>query len=178
MPNRKLSRREAIKLLGVATGATVLANLPSKWSTPELAQGVLPAHAQTSSLGLLIESCNFTLDIITGAWSSAPFVVPVANIPPIPPATGMRFTITFVNTHFEFGTDPQSPNPYVNSWVLDPATGTIIHINNSNGALVTAGRMLPNAMALSGSVTILWEFADPSFGSGSCSRTAEWVIAG
>ena len=46
----KISRRDAIKLIGAATGATVLANLPSKWSKPELTGGVLPAHAQTSCL--------------------------------------------------------------------------------------------------------------------------------
>ena len=50
MPPKKLSRRDAIKLLGAATGAAMLANLPSKWSKPELASGVLPAHAQTSGL--------------------------------------------------------------------------------------------------------------------------------
>ncbi|MCL4528127.1 MAG: Hint domain-containing protein [Chloroflexi bacterium] len=45
---KKLSRRDALKIIGAAAGATVLANLPSKWSKPELAAGVLPAHAQTS----------------------------------------------------------------------------------------------------------------------------------
>lgn len=45
---KKLSRRDAIKLLGAAAGATLLANLPSKWSKPSLTSGVLPAHAQTS----------------------------------------------------------------------------------------------------------------------------------
>ena len=45
---KKLSRREAIKLLGTATGASLLANLPSKWSRPELSGGFIPAHAQTS----------------------------------------------------------------------------------------------------------------------------------
>ncbi len=45
---KKLSRRDALKIIGAAAGATVLANLPSKWSKPELATGVLPAHAQTS----------------------------------------------------------------------------------------------------------------------------------
>ena len=44
----KLSRREAIKILGAAAGASVLANIPAKWSTPQLTKGVLPAHAQTS----------------------------------------------------------------------------------------------------------------------------------
>lgn len=52
---KKLSRRDAIKLLGVATGATLLANLPSKWSKPELVSGVLPAHAQTSCIAVFYE---------------------------------------------------------------------------------------------------------------------------
>ena len=45
---KQLTRRDALKMLGAAVGAAALANLPSKWSTPELAKGVLPAHAQVS----------------------------------------------------------------------------------------------------------------------------------
>ena len=45
---KKLNRRDAMKTLGAIAGASVLANLPNKWSKPELAAGVLPAHAQTS----------------------------------------------------------------------------------------------------------------------------------
>ena len=48
MTKNKITRREALKLLGAATSASLLANLPSKWSKPELTNGVLPAHAQTS----------------------------------------------------------------------------------------------------------------------------------
>ena len=47
--NKKLSRRDAIKLLGAAAGAAALANLPAKWSKPELVSGVLPAHAQSTA---------------------------------------------------------------------------------------------------------------------------------
>jgi len=46
---KKISRRDAIKVLGAATGASLLANLPAKWSKPELTGAVLPAHAQTSN---------------------------------------------------------------------------------------------------------------------------------
>ena len=53
--HKKLSRRDTIKLLGAAAGAAALANLPSKWSKPELVSGVLPAHAQTSCLGIAVE---------------------------------------------------------------------------------------------------------------------------
>lgn len=48
-PQPKLSRRDALKILAAATGAIALANIPSKWKKPELAAGVLPAHAQTST---------------------------------------------------------------------------------------------------------------------------------
>ena len=51
--NKKLSRRDAIKLLGATAGATVLANLPSKWSKPEIVSGVLPAHAQSTGTPVL-----------------------------------------------------------------------------------------------------------------------------
>ena len=47
--NKKFSRRDAIKLLGAAAGAAALANLPSKWSKPEVISGVLPAHAQSTA---------------------------------------------------------------------------------------------------------------------------------
>ena len=48
--NKNLSRRDALKVLGAAAGAVALANLPEKWSSPELESGVLPAHAQTSDI--------------------------------------------------------------------------------------------------------------------------------
>ena len=51
MTEKKLSRRDAIKLIGTAVSATALANLPSKWSKPKLSGGVLPAHAQISCAG-------------------------------------------------------------------------------------------------------------------------------
>ena len=54
----KLNRRDAIKVLGAA-GASVLANIPAKWSKPELAGGNLPAHAQTSG-------CGYSMDFYAG----------------------------------------------------------------------------------------------------------------
>jgi hypothetical protein len=68
---KKISRRDAIKLLGATAGATVLANLPTQWSKPELTAGLLPAHAQTSTvqnvgctgLGLTITLSLFLGDV-------------------------------------------------------------------------------------------------------------------
>lgn len=47
--SKQISRRDALKILAAAAGASVLANLPSRWTTPKLVAGVLPAHAQTSA---------------------------------------------------------------------------------------------------------------------------------
>jgi len=46
--NKKINRRDAIKLISAAAGASVVANLPSKWSKPELASAAMPVHAQAS----------------------------------------------------------------------------------------------------------------------------------
>ena len=58
MSRKTISRRDAIKLLGAATGAALLANIPSKWSKPELTSGVLPAHAQASCGPLTFTSAS------------------------------------------------------------------------------------------------------------------------
>ena len=73
--NKNINRRDAIKLLGAAAGASALANLPAKWSKPELAGGALPAHAQTSgcpagSSTLLVEVLAFSSGIIVGSGFS------------------------------------------------------------------------------------------------------------
>lgn len=63
--NKKLSRRDAFKVLGAALGATVLANLPSKWSKPEVVSGVLPVHAQSTTAPTLptVQTISMILDI-------------------------------------------------------------------------------------------------------------------
>lgn len=163
--NKKLSRRDAIKLLGAATGATLLANLPSNWSKPELVSGVLPAHAQTSSLGLTILNCDFTFDIISGDWHSDIFVGPT----PLPQPMIMQYTITFINTHLSSGSEPQSP--YVSNTSVSQGSGI-----GGNADSAVLGQVIPNSGQTSGSVTILWEFTSPFFGSGTCSQTANWSI--
>ncbi|MCJ7433012.1 MAG: hypothetical protein MUO77_05945, partial [Anaerolineales bacterium] len=55
---KKISRRDAIKILGAVAGASVLVNLPNKWSKPFLSSGVLPAHAQTSAPAIASLTCN------------------------------------------------------------------------------------------------------------------------
>ena len=82
--NNKLTRRDAIKLLGVAVGASVLANLPSKWSKPTLTAGVLPSHARSSCTALTIEvdSSNEVVSMfIDPNITTAPDVFPPVQIP-------------------------------------------------------------------------------------------------
>ena len=69
--NKKLNRRDAIKLLGAATGASVLANLPAKWSKPSVQSGVLPVHAQSSCIALKLEIiASNTPPTTTGGYAS------------------------------------------------------------------------------------------------------------
>lgn len=170
----KISRREAIKLLGAAAGASVLANLPSKWSKPELTGSTLPAHAQTSS-SLEIVGCEFTLDIGSGVWASTPRIqTTVVGAPlPLPGFTVAQYTFTFVNTHFTNPlTDPQSPNPFVGNWTIDPATGETVYVNSGN-TLAAGGPMAADAGQASGSVTVLWE---SPYATGTCEKTVNWGI--
>lgn len=73
--NKELNRRDSIKLLGTAAGATVLMNLPSKWSTPSVQSGVLPVHAQSSCVALQLEILESntppgtTLNYVSNFWS-------------------------------------------------------------------------------------------------------------
>lgn len=63
----KVSRRDAIKLLGAAAGAAMLANVPTKWSKPSLMSGVLPAHAQTSCFSLVVDVVSATTNTFVGS---------------------------------------------------------------------------------------------------------------
>src|SRR5688572_15131535 len=170
---RKLSRRDAIKLLGAATGAAVLSNLPAKWDTPEAVSGVLPAHAQTSTSGpaLSILSCDLNVDLSTGAWSSTVFTGPV-------PFTGnpvVQYTLTFVNMFFiNNAPGPQIPNPVISNRSLDlNGQETIDHTQTGFQGL---DPLAVDPQATSGSFTVLWEFLNPSMGSGTCSQTFNWSL--
>lgn len=56
--SQKLSRRELLKVLAVATGAAAISTIPSKWKTPIVEIGALPAHAQGSQRGSIQVTIN------------------------------------------------------------------------------------------------------------------------
>ena len=83
----KLSRREAIKILGTATGASLLANIPAKWSRPEVTGSPLPAFAQTSGNRFIASCADFNdppHDVLLNTFAHVIFTAvgpPNTNIP-------------------------------------------------------------------------------------------------
>ena len=150
---KKISRRDAIKLLGAVTGATVLANLPSKWSTPEIAQGVLPAHAQTSSV-LYSLACDSDMPFDPQSGALQDFGVTVSPTPA--PSVTLQYLIT----------------PNNGEAVISPVTnpGTVIINGPSNSATLSVSF---GSNASLGSFTVTWSFVNPAQG-GSCSQTNAW----
>lgn len=116
--SKRLSRRDALKLIGAATGAAVLANLPSKWTKPELVNGVLPAHAQTSGFSIIgclvitaLPQCTSPNNLVLSAQ---------VQISPPTPGISMHYRISKSGTPF-------SP--------VDPVEGDVL-TNNSGIAIV------------------------------------------
>lgn len=161
--SRKLSRRDAIKLLGAATGATLLANLPSKWSTPELASGVLPAHAQTSMLHTL--TCTSLLNAGSVGAPTNFSLISVINITPAANAISMDYQISLNTTS---GTASlQSSYPMPSASVGTGPGGQI----NLPFVVVTAPNISGTA---AGTLTITWGFTNSAEGIGTCDQQFNW----
>jgi hypothetical protein len=146
-PPTKLSRRDAIKLLGAAAGASVLANLPSKWSTPQLAAGVLPAHAQTSELHSL--SCDDLLQTL----NSGTLVTGAVHVSPVASGILLHYHIVLTNL-----TTVHSLNGNVPT---DAAGQALVDLD----VLFAPGT--PHT------VDIAWSFVNPSDGTSTCSTSLD-----
>ena len=141
-PQLKVSRRDAVKILAAAVGATALSNLPGKWTKPSLNVGILPAHALTSGHTLTVgadQIDNFCL-------STA--LVSTVTISPADPGILMKYTII--------------PDPSIT--ISSPLTGTAL-TNSSGVASVTFTAVTSAVFAVT--VGVKWEFANPSDGTGS-----------
>jgi hypothetical protein len=99
MTEKKLSRRDAIKMLGVAAGAAALAGLPSKWNTPEVVAGALPAHARASYV------CPKSDTLSLGSFSTWD-----AGLGDLPASTVVNYTVSWTGT----GTMGGNPSPLSN----------------------------------------------------------------
>jgi hypothetical protein len=157
-PNpKKISRRDAIKLLGAVTGATVLANLPSKWKTPEITKGVLPVHAQTSNVVSFI-----TCDANT-SFQSSPFngTIGLTISPGIP---GIELNLLLLG-----GYNPLEQTVVVNGLPSNPIStgpGGIISIPIT----ITVTPITAN----SGSLNFYWTFVDPAYSFLNCTQVISW----
>jgi len=140
---KKLSRRDAMKILAAAVGAATVANLPPEWSEPGLEVGVLPAHAQTST-SLLAGPDTDTGECHSDVTSTVAITPPLANIP----------------MHYEITTTGGVSVP-----VPASLTGTVL--TNTSG--VASLDITANSIYL-GTVTVTWSFENPADGTGSDSQ--------
>jgi len=140
---RKISRRDAMKLLAAAVGAATVANLPAEWSKPGLEAGVLPAHAQTSSNLLAGPDVD-----VTDCQAN---VVSTVTIAPVATGILMRYDIAT--------TGSVTFNPPGSS------TGTVATNPNGIASLPISSFNLYN-----GSIIVTWSFDNPADGTGSDSQ--------
>jgi hypothetical protein len=155
MPEKKLSRRDAMKLLGAAIGGAALANLPSKWNTPEMTSGVLPAHARQSahvvrSIAAGPDDPTLHGDLACNAQDSDI----TSTVSVTPPAGGivLRYVITLTGSAVLDGT---------------PSSDTVTTAPDGTASL----SVLAHDPSGGGSLTVTWSFNDPADGSGSSSQT-------
>jgi hypothetical protein len=142
-PSKEISRRDAMKVLAAVAGAAALANLPSKWSTPELATGVLPAHAQTSNplplyslaAGADEPESNFCQDL-------------TSTVTITPPASGinLRYVIT----------------PSAGVTINSPAL-TATALTDASGMVTLP--ISVGSFGLDDTVTVTWSFVNASDGT-------------
>ncbi len=147
---RKISRRDAIKVLTAAAGAAALANIPTKWSKPELEVGALPAHAQTSvgshtvQAGISDPNANFC-----GPFSSTATITPPdAGIP-------LHFVITTAGT----------------VTVQAPLSGTIN--TDATGTATLSGITIDFGSPWNDNATVIvtWSFENPGDSSGDSAQS-------
>lgn len=145
-PSKEISRRDAMKILAAVVGATTLANIPDKWTKPDMELGVLPAHAQTSMS---------PHTMVAGADDpAANFCWPLdssATLTPATPGIVMRYVVTTTGDA-----------------VLNPpavSTGTVP--TDALGVASLSVLVSLSSFNSGDTVTITWSFEPPSDGIGS-----------
>lgn len=158
---RKLSRRDAMKILGAAIGATALATLPPEWSKPKLATGVLPAYAR-QSVGTRIVRSVLRDDF---DHSLPPNICqPFCSIATINPAAGnipLHYVVTSdiapILSPVAVG-NPPSPASF---------SGQMNTKANGEAVLSKIQIDVSKLLAKTVTVTVEWSFVNPDDGSGS-----------
>ena len=141
-----ISRRDAMKILAAAAGATALANLPGKWTAPDLEVGVLPAHAQTSgglytlAAGQSDPNANFCFSLVS-----------TAIISPVAAGIPLHYVITL------------SPGLAITA----PAASTGTVPTDGSGAASLSIDVDTNTFNVGSTVSVTWSFENPSDGTNS-----------
>jgi hypothetical protein len=154
--DKKISRRDAIKLLGAVAGASVLANLPSRWSKPEMTSGVLPAHAQTSKFDA-INSCNL---VVSGGGTDYAFGYSDVYVLSGQPGISMHYKLEIIPTAGTASLGYPANEGDVLSVAPPPGQAEV-------SFLIQASTYNINGKS-TGTFKITWTFTNPSVGIGSC----------
>ena len=145
---KKISRRDAMKILAAAAGGAALANIPSKWTKPGLEIGVLPAHAATSMLAAA--ACGANTNFAPGNVNDTA----TSSVTISPARAGVLMHFNAVSSgSFSSGYFPQSGDVATN------ASGVAT-------ALIQAGCSLTGDI-----IQVTWSFVNPSDGTGTCMQT-------
>lgn len=159
MVEKKLSRRDAMKVLGAALGAATLANLPSKWSKPEIAVGALPAHAQASAISATsVITCAPDWPTLAGVYPLTSSWIFTANILPARNGVSLQYQISATPGQFT-----QTNPPGITGTVTTGASGQAsINVQGTvNGAPCT--------------IQVMFSFLNPADGKGSCTQSASFI---
>jgi uncharacterized membrane protein len=146
MSQRKLSRRELLKLAAAATGAAALSTVPNKWVTPVVEIGALPAHAQASQRGAISGTVTVNFGATNPNKINSPnnlIVVTVATVSPSPTIAAGVLAVPIINPGTEVF-------PYLISNLV-PGNNYAVHCTtgcgnppDATGIVVTAGATTAN----------------------------------
>jgi hypothetical protein len=150
-PTKKVSRRDAIKILTAVAGATALANTPARWSKPELKVGVLPVHAQTSVVTPVYTLTADADEPVSFCGNQTIQLNSTATISPVATGILLRFTITSTGVT-----------------VTPPLTGTVA--TNASGMVSLSIDTDGGNSGNDNEVTIVWSFENSSQGTNTDSQ--------
>ncbi len=150
----KLSRRDALKVLGTVIGATALTGLTPEWTKPALAAGELPSQGRLSAAPHTL-SCDVDDEDLESNVEKAPITV----------TSGVTITLATSGILMQ----------YIVSFSSDD--GSIISPNPLSGTATTnaAGYAKVDVeykdFSNGDGFTVTWSFDDSDDGTGTCEQT-------
>ncbi|PWH13192.1 MAG: hypothetical protein DDG60_10910 [Anaerolineae bacterium] len=166
MSTSKLSRRDALKILAAASGAVAISHLPSSWTKPELQVGVLPVHAQTSSLHFL-STPVLPQEIDLGQSYCWEGIIIRFTAAITPPTAGilLQYALSYTVS-----------GPGGSITVPSPTTGNLS--TNGSGQVSIDVTVLPDSPSFGtiGTLTVVWSFVNPADGTNTVTQSFDIEI--